>query len=221
MTFPPCNERCRQHLAFSLAELLATVAILAVLSALLFPALGRVMEKGRQAACQSNLHQLGLGLLAYAQDNEGKLPQSHLSTYPGSGTFANDILFLVQDVNPYLGMQKSTPRWGQAYPNPNATWKCPVDSAKDGIGFEGKWHGSSYTYQWQYGGTRILAPMTSGYERWYPSWTWILKPVPLSEAPLLWDYSLNHESSTHRNVLFADLHLEYVNATWTQPLKNP
>ena len=49
-------------LAFTLVELLVTISIIAVLAALLLPTLGRGQESGRVAACQSNLHQIGLAL---------------------------------------------------------------------------------------------------------------------------------------------------------------
>ncbi len=55
--------------AFTLVELLVTIAVLALLAALLMPALGRSKESGRVAVCQSNLHQVGLALQLYVGDN--------------------------------------------------------------------------------------------------------------------------------------------------------
>ena len=61
-------------LAFTLVELLVTMAIIAVLAALLLPALGRSKESGRTAFCQGNLHQIGLALQLYVDDNQNIMP---------------------------------------------------------------------------------------------------------------------------------------------------
>lgn len=60
--------------AFTLIELLVVIAVVAVLAALIFPAFGRAKESGRATACLSNLHQIGLALQLYVQDNNNRLP---------------------------------------------------------------------------------------------------------------------------------------------------
>jgi len=65
------NERKRS--AFTLIELLVVVAILAILAALLLPALQNAKEKGKAALCVGNLHQLYTAHALYAADNNGQV----------------------------------------------------------------------------------------------------------------------------------------------------
>jgi prepilin-type N-terminal cleavage/methylation domain-containing protein/prepilin-type processing-associated H-X9-DG protein len=59
---------------FTLIELLVVIAIIAILAAILFPVFARAREKARQTSCLSNVKQLSLAVLQYAQDYDERLP---------------------------------------------------------------------------------------------------------------------------------------------------
>jgi prepilin-type N-terminal cleavage/methylation domain-containing protein/prepilin-type processing-associated H-X9-DG protein len=59
---------------FTLIELLVVIAIIAILAAILFPVFAKAREKARQSSCLSNIKQLSLGMLQYAQDYDEMFP---------------------------------------------------------------------------------------------------------------------------------------------------
>jgi len=73
-----------QRRGFTLIELLVVIAIIAILAAILFPVFAKAREKARQSSCLSNMKQIGLGIMQYAQDYDEKLVPnySYMST-PG------------------------------------------------------------------------------------------------------------------------------------------
>jgi prepilin-type N-terminal cleavage/methylation domain-containing protein len=83
---PPHNAKSEHH-AFTLIELLVVIAIIAILAALLLPALSKAKESAHRAACKSNLHQQGIAFQLYSQDNKNLVPDLRyppFTTAPGT-----------------------------------------------------------------------------------------------------------------------------------------
>lgn len=76
-TAAPRRSTSRRRSGFTLLELLVVIAIIALLAAILFPVFARARENARRSSCQSNVKQIGLGLLQYTQDyDERYVPNS-------------------------------------------------------------------------------------------------------------------------------------------------
>lgn len=82
--------------AFTLIELLVAIGIIAILLALLLPALTKARESAGAAKCRSNLRQIAMGVLMYAGDNKGRLPPTYVSTggtiYPSGFFWSNELV---------------------------------------------------------------------------------------------------------------------------------
>jgi prepilin-type N-terminal cleavage/methylation domain-containing protein/prepilin-type processing-associated H-X9-DG protein len=97
---------------FTLIELLVVIAIIAILAAILFPVFARAREKARQASCQSNLKQIALASLMYAQDYDEVCEPGYNSGWGGSARFRDMLQPYVKNMQ--LFVCPTAPNYGTA-----------------------------------------------------------------------------------------------------------
>ncbi|OGV37453.1 MAG: hypothetical protein A2X48_18925 [Lentisphaerae bacterium GWF2_49_21] len=143
---------------FTLIELLVVIAIIAILVALLLPAITQAKKMALASQCLNNQHQTSLALLQYADDYQGWIPSQYVYNY-------------INHIMPWgVMICKVTNRWGGPDPgvylqNGNALF-CPSQNPSDVF----DWSATVNTTYLTYG---IISPASSGNWNGYPwtSWT--------------------------------------------------
>jgi prepilin-type N-terminal cleavage/methylation domain-containing protein/prepilin-type processing-associated H-X9-DG protein len=221
---------------FTLIELLVVIAIIAILAAILFPVFAQARDKARQAACLSNLKQVGTALVMYGQDYDERLP-STCSWGRGWSWFNKTLngpcsqagITAATPKTTYLGHIQTPPRYIQELLHPYSkneqVWFCPSVGRdrfwllKDGptYGFNGT------TYIFNH--STASPPKGAGVVVSGMALAQILRPA---EAPAMWDmpyWFIPDESCPHwdaksahargLNVVYADGHVKYASYTGT------
>ncbi|RYG62449.1 DUF1559 domain-containing protein [bacterium] len=118
----------KNRTAFTLIELLVVIAIIAILAAILFPVFGRARENARRSSCQSNLKQVALGVIQYAQDYDEMFP---LSVTGSTSITSTPPVGWADSIQPYL---KST----QIYQCPSES--TSIETNPTAAGYSDYWY---------------------------------------------------------------------------------
>jgi prepilin-type N-terminal cleavage/methylation domain-containing protein len=124
----PCDGTRRNVLrAFTLIELLMVIAIIAILAAMLLPALSRAKDKAKAIACRNNLRQWGLATHIFAMDNGDYLPKNGSSS--GNSTTDGWYVDLPNTMN-FPIYARMAWRTNAAIDPGNSVWICPSNTRR-------------------------------------------------------------------------------------------
>jgi prepilin-type N-terminal cleavage/methylation domain-containing protein len=145
--FPPGPLTARR--AFTIVELLVTMAIIAMLAALAAPEYSRLVDRARSTACAGNLRSIGIALLNYVNDNDGRFP--HINNPPPLEVYDEDD-DLPDDQEPQTLLEALAD-----YGLTAESFRCPADAA-DAARSNFQKYGTSYEWIPRIDGEQSVAP---------------------------------------------------------------
>jgi prepilin-type N-terminal cleavage/methylation domain-containing protein/prepilin-type processing-associated H-X9-DG protein len=131
----------RRH-AFTLIELLVVIAIIAILAAILFPVFAQAREKARTATCSSNLKQIGVAIVMYAQDYDETYPPANYGPAASAGEHWYTL------VEPYVKANVPSRSVSNFAAEAKSIWFCPTYYWAYPDGTAGGSPGRSYASNW-------------------------------------------------------------------------
>ncbi len=196
--------------SFTLIELLVVIAIIAILASLLMPALRSARETARSASCASNLRQIAMAGIMYAEDYDGTVLDDYQDYATGVWTMR---------LAPYFGVDMDDVR--DVFPEAAGLLRCPSNPAELTA-----WWSSNYGINWQIGewrtkhnmGSPVIDRITRASEViFFGDWSGrTLRAYNIYRRP-----DRHHEIFVHQNermnVVFVDGHVESLRPEETNP----